>query len=95
MVSAVRWCKAEHARIAYVDQIAPLLQEKCVACHRPAGTRVVFDMTRDNSERNPANPDPNREVAWGDQTWDEMNAGWIRYRELSPGENAAAMAKRK
>ena len=61
----------------------------------PAGTRVVFDMTWDNSARNPANPDPNREVPWGDQTWDEMNAGWLRYRELSPGENAAAMADHK
>ncbi len=61
----------------------------------PAGTRVVFDMTWDNSARNPANPDPNREVPWGDQTWDEMNAGWLRYRELSPGENAAAMADPK
>lgn len=61
----------------------------------PMGTRVVFDMTWDNSALNPANPDPNREVPWGDQTWDEMNAGWIRYRELKPGENAAAMADHK
>ena len=29
--------KAEHAKISYVEQIAPLLQEKCVACHRPGG----------------------------------------------------------
>jgi peroxiredoxin len=46
----------------------------------PAGTRLVFDMTWDNSAQNPANPDPTRIVRWGDQTWDEMNAGWIRYR---------------
>ena len=51
----------------------------------------MFDMTWDNSARNPANPDPARDVPWGDQTWDEMNAGWLRYRELAPGENAAAM----
>ena len=57
----------------------------------PSGTRIVFDMTWDNSARNPANPDPARDVPWGDQTWDEMNAGWLRYRELAPGENAAAM----
>ncbi len=60
----------------------------------PSGTRLVFDMTWDNSARNPANPDPAREVPWGDQTWDEMNAGWLRYRELAPGENAAAMIKK-
>ena len=46
----------------------------------PAGTRIVFDMTWDNSAQNPANPDPNRVVHWGEQTWDEMNVGWIRYR---------------
>jgi hypothetical protein len=46
----------------------------------PAGTRIVLDMTWDNSAQNPANPDPNREVHWGEQTWDEMNVGWMRYR---------------
>ena len=30
-----------------------------------SGTRIVFDMTRDNSARNPANPDPARDVPWG------------------------------
>ncbi len=49
----------------------------------PAGTRIVFEMTWDNSAQNPANPDPSRTVPWGDQTWDEMNAGWIRYREVA------------
>lgn len=58
----------------------------------PAGTQIVFEMTWDNSSRNPANPDPTRDVPWGDQTWDEMNAGWIRYRELSEPERAAQAA---
>ncbi len=49
----------------------------------PAGTTVTFDMTWDNSAQNPANPDPSRTVPWGDQTWDEMNAGWLRYREIA------------
>ena len=52
----------------------------------PAGTRIVFDMTWDNSAQNPANPDPTRNVPWGDQTWDEMNAGWIRYRDADTEE---------
>jgi hypothetical protein len=55
----------------------------------PKGSKVVFDMTWDNSTRNPANPDPERTVPWGDQTWDEMNAGWLRYRELTAAESAA------
>jgi len=46
----------------------------------PAGTHIVLDMTWDNSAQNPANPDPNRVVRWGEQTWDEMNVGWMRYR---------------
>jgi hypothetical protein len=46
----------------------------------PAGTRLVFEMTWDNSAQNPANPDPARVVHWGEQTWEEMNVGWLRYR---------------
>ena len=61
----------------------------------PKGTRIVFDMSYDNSAQNPANPDPTKEVRWGDQTWDEMNAGFLRYRDLAPGENAAAMIESK
>ncbi len=57
----------------------------------PAGTRIKFDMTWDNSAQNPANPDPTKDVRWGDQTWDEMNTGFLRYRDLQPGENATAM----
>ena len=54
----------------------------------PAGTRLVFDMTWDNSAQNPANPDLAHVVRWGEQTWKEMNVGWIRYRdadEISAG----------
>lgn len=59
----------------------------------PAGTRVVFDMTWDNSAQNPANPDPNRTVRWGDQTWDEMNAGWIRFRYVDEPAGKARTAQ--
>ena len=59
----------------------------------PAGTKIVFDMTWDNSAQNHANPDPNKTVHWGDQTWEEMNAGWIRFRyaddAAEPGQTAA------
>ncbi|HEX4986417.1 MAG TPA: redoxin family protein [Burkholderiales bacterium] len=54
----------------------------------PAGTRVVMDMTWDNSAQNPANPDPDRVVRWGDQTWEEMNVGWFRYRAATAEERA-------
>ena len=48
----------------------------------PAGTRVVHTTWWDNSAQNPANPDPNREVPWGRQSWDEMLFGSLRFRDL-------------
>ncbi len=50
----------------------------------PAGTRIVHSTTYDNSSQNPANPDPNRVVPWGEQSWDEMLYGVVRYREVTP-----------
>jgi hypothetical protein len=56
----------------------------------PAGTRVVMDMTWDNSAQNAANPDPNKVVRWGDQTWEEMNVGWFRFRNADDDDRAKA-----
>lgn len=36
------------------------------------GTSLKCYATYDNSENNPANPDPTKTVMWGDQTWEEM-----------------------
>jgi peroxiredoxin len=41
----------------------------------PKGTVVMCDGHFDNSEDNLANPDPTKEVGWGDQTSDEMMLG--------------------
>ncbi|MCA9263351.1 MAG: redoxin domain-containing protein [Planctomycetales bacterium] len=43
----------------------------------PKNTRIVCTATYDNSERNWANPDPDRTVGWGDQSWDEMMIGFF------------------
>jgi len=43
----------------------------------PAGTRVHCTARFDNSAKNLANPDPDRTVQWGDQTWDEMMIGYM------------------
>ena len=40
----------------------------------PAGTRIEAVSFYDNSPNNPFNPDPAKEVRWGDQTYDEMMA---------------------
>jgi hypothetical protein len=59
----------------------------------PAGTRLAFEMTWDNSAQNPANPDPTRTVGWGEQTWDEMNVGWLRYRYADDSAEDATAAR--
>ena len=43
----------------------------------PKGTRIHCVGHFDNSKGNPNNPDPTREVFWGDQTWQEMMIGWL------------------
>jgi hypothetical protein len=61
----------------------------------PAGTRIVLDMAWDNSAQNPANPDPTQAVRWGDQTWEEMNVGWFRFRTADDDDRTAAAKSRK
>ena len=38
----------------------------------PKGSRIVSTAWYDNSAANKSNPDPNVDVFWGDQTWQEM-----------------------
>jgi hypothetical protein len=45
----------------------------------PRGSRVKITAVFDNSEGNPANPDPSKTVRWGSQTFDEMMIGYIEY----------------
>jgi hypothetical protein len=45
----------------------------------PAGTRIECTAHYDNSKGNPANPDPSKEVRWGDQTWQEMMIGYVDF----------------
>jgi hypothetical protein len=42
----------------------------------PKGSRMICTAYFDNSSDNPANPDPSKEVIWGEQTWDEMMFGF-------------------
>jgi thiol-disulfide isomerase/thioredoxin len=46
----------------------------------PAGTEIVATGHFDNSRFNPNNPDPAAEVAWGQQTTDEMFSTRFKYR---------------
>ncbi len=50
----------------------------------PAGTMVHVTGTFDNSEHNPANPDPSKELTFGLQSWDEMFIGYWTYHSAEP-----------
>ena len=46
----------------------------------PAGSRLIHKTVYDNSKQNFANPDPDRLVTWGLQSWDEMLYGDFVFR---------------
>lgn len=51
----------------------------------PAGSRIHTIAHFDNSEENAANPDPTKEVRFGDQTWEEMMFGF--FTALDPNQD--------
>ena len=57
----------------------------------PKGTRIDCVAHFDNSANNKYNPDPTKEVKWGDQTWEEMMIGWFTY--TVPAQPATVAAK--
>lgn len=46
----------------------------------PAGTKITAVGAFDNSSQNHANPDPDRTVPWGQQSWDEMFFGAVQWK---------------
>jgi hypothetical protein len=50
----------------------------------PAGAKLEVFAAFDNSPNNPANPDPSKEVHWGDQTSDEMMAVFMHLAMPTP-----------
>ena len=59
----------------------------------PKGGRLDCVAHFDNSAKNKYNPDPAKEVRWGDQTWEEMMIGWFDY--VLDKENLAERAATK
>ncbi len=57
-------------------QLTYFLKEPVAA---PKGSRLEIVAHHDNSIKNKFNPDPSKEVRWGDQTWDEMMIGYLDY----------------
>ena len=61
----------------------------------PKGSLIEGTATYDNSEENPANPDPSRDVGFGEQTWDEMMIGYMDVASATAEERAAWEASRR
>ena len=55
----------------------------------PKGARIDCVAHFDNSPNNKYNPDPTKEVKWGDQTWEEMMIGFFTY--ITPNVPAPAV----
>jgi hypothetical protein len=76
----------------FSKDVAPILYQRCVECHR-AGEPAPMPLTTYQEARPwakaikqavlqhvmPPNPDPSKDVKWGDQTWEEMMMGWFTY----------------
>jgi hypothetical protein len=58
----------------------------------PAGSKIRATGWYDNTANNPANPDPNKQVRWGPQTYDEMMIGYVEY--YVPSETRKTTAAR-
>ena len=56
----------------------------------PKGSKIDCVAHFDNSPNNKFNPDPTKEVRWGDQTWEEMMIGWYTYNVDWKPQPAAA-----
>ena len=61
----------------------------------PAGTKLTAKGAMDNSDRNPANPDPSKPVFFGLQTMHEMFFGFVTLRYLgdTPESDSPALAR--
>ena len=57
--------------------------------HLNKGTKLEVTAWYDNSPNNPYNPDPTKEVHWGEQTWEEMMLGYFNVVVKGPAEAKA------
>jgi hypothetical protein len=55
----------------------------------PKGSRLLSSAWYDNSPANKSNPDPKRDVKWGDQTWEEMQYTGLLYSPSLPAAPAS------
>jgi hypothetical protein len=58
------------------------------ALRLPKGSTIHCTAHFDNSKANKANPDPTKEVSWGDQTFEEMMIGFVDFMWEQPEPEA-------
>jgi hypothetical protein len=51
----------------------------------PGGTKITAVAAWDNSSQNPSNPNPDRNVDWGNESWDEMFFGAVNWKNVDQG----------
>lgn len=59
----------------------------------PKGARLEAVAHYDNSVNNKFNPDPTKDVRWGEQTWQEMQYSGITYSVDAPPQATAQLSK--
>ena len=75
-----------HNTYVYAADAAPLL---------PKGTIMKITAWHDNTAANPANPDPNVWVGYGDRTVDEMAHAWVNVTYMGDEDYKAEVEARK
>ena len=60
----------------------------------PTGTWILCSGGFDNSARNPSNPNPDKRVTWGDQSFDEMFIGFMDVAKIPPADISEAKQDR-
>jgi hypothetical protein len=59
----------------------------------PKGTKIHATAWYDNSKANKSNPDPTKEVWWGDQTWEEMMFTGLTFSVITATPSTAGQQK--
>jgi hypothetical protein len=61
----------------------------------PKGTKILVTTVWDNSAKNKFNPDPKKDIRWGDPTYEEMTIGWLDYTVDRQPVKTATMSMQK
>ena len=63
--------------------------------HLAKGTKIRTSAWYDNSTGNKANPDPTKDVTWGDQTWEEMQFTAFTFTIDEPASKTSVQEKQQ